>query len=303
MELKHGQSINNPKPKVMTIQDKTKIKNQLQDYCARYDSQNQAARTLKGVSGALISQVINDNWEKISDDMWRNIASQTGFTKDQWQVVETRDYKIMSSLLSDAQQFHNVFAIVGEAGSGKSLAIRHYTQNNKRAHLLQCNEYWNRKYFLAELLQAMGRDYSGLTVAEMMMEVTRQLKKQDSPLIIMDEADKLSDQVLYFFITIFNQLEDHCGIVLAATDHLEKRLKKGLRLNKKGYKEIYSRIGRKCIELKGVGTTDITQVCVANGIEDRNDIKKIIADSENDLRRVKRMIHAMKIKKANQNNQ
>jgi DNA transposition AAA+ family ATPase len=286
----------------MTIQDKTKIKSQLQAYCERYDSQNQAARTLKGVSSALISQVLNDNWEKISEDMWRNVASQIGYAKDQWEVVETRDFKRMTALLTDAQIYHNVFAVVGEAGSGKSLAIKHYSQNHKRAHLLQCNEYWNRKYFLAELLQAMGRDYSGLTVAEMMMEATRQLKKQDSPLIIMDEADKLSDQVLYFFITIFNQLEDHCGIVLAATDHLEKRLKKGLRLNKKGYKEIYSRVGRKCIELQGVGTTDITQVCVANGIEDRNDIKKIIADSENDLRRVKRMIHAMKMKRSKNNN-
>lgn len=286
----------------MTIQDKTKIKNQLKAYCERYDSQNQAARTLTGVSGALISQILNDNWEKISEDMWRNVASQIGYSKDQWEVVETRDFKRMTALLTDAQIYHNVFAVVGEAGSGKSLAIKHYAETHKRAHLLQCNEYWNRKYFLAELLQAMGRDYSGLTVAEMMMEVTRQLKKQDSPLIIMDEADKLTDQVLYFFITIFNQLEDHCGIVLAATDHLEKRLKKGLRLNKKGYKEIYSRVGRKCIELQGVGITDITQVCVANGIEDRNDIKKIIADSENDLRRVKRMIHAMKMKRSKNNN-
>lgn len=286
----------------MTIQDKTKIKNQLKAYCERYDSQNQAARTLTGVSGALISQILNDNWEKISEDMWRNVASQIGYSKDQWEVVETRDFTRMTALLTDAQIYHNVFAVVGEAGSGKSLAIKHYAETHKRAHLLQCNEYWNRKYFLAELLQAMGRDYSGLTVAEMMMEVTRQLKKQDSPLIIMDEADKLTDQVLYFFITIFNQLEDHCGIVLAATDHLEKRLKKGLRLNKKGYKEIYSRVGRKCIELQGVGITDITQVCVANGIEDRNDIKKIIADSENDLRRVKRMIHAMKMKRSKNNN-
>ena len=140
----------------------------------------------------------------------------------------------------------------------------------------------------------MGRDYSGYTVNEMMGEVVRALKTQQHPLIIMDEADKLSDQVLYFFITLYNQLEDHCAIVLCATDHLAKRIKRGLKLNKKGYKEIYSRIGRKFIELEGLNTSDITSVCVANGITDKVRIREVIEDSEYDLRRVKRKIQGLK---------
>lgn len=281
----------------MTNATKEQIVQELEQYVMRYDSQNQAANTLKGVSAATVNQLINRNWERVADDMFRNVAAQIGYNPNRWEVVETRDFKMLSLLLNDAQVHSNVFAVTGEAGSGKTVAIRHYANTHKRAHLLQCNEYWNRKYFLAELLTAMGRDYSGLTVAEMMMEVVRVLKKQESPLIIMDEADKLSDQVLYFFITLYNQLEDHCGIVLLATDHLEKRIKKGLRLNKKGYKEIYSRIGRKFIELNGVGPTDVTQVCAANGITDRREIKEIIEESEGDMRRVKRKIHAVKNRK------
>jgi hypothetical protein len=233
----------------------------------------------------------------VKDEMFRTVSSQIGYNPNKWVVVETRDFKMVTNLLKDAQLNSNVFAIIGEAGTGKSIALKQYAANNKRAHLIQCNEFWNRKYFLAELLTAMGRDFSGLTVAEMMQEVVKTLKKHDSPLVIMDEADKLSDQVLYFFITLYNQLEDHCGIVLVATGHLEKRIKKGLRLNKKGYTEIYSRIGRKYIELSGAGITDITQVCAANGITDRSSIKEIIKDSEGDLRRVKRKIHAFKNRK------
>lgn len=283
----------------MTKQDKEQITIELEAYVSRYDSQNQAANTLKGVSAATVSQLINRNWELVKDEMFRTVSSQIGYNANKWVVVETRDFKMVSNLLADAQINSNVFAITGQSGTGKSLALKQYAANNKRAHLLQCNEYWNRKYFLAELLACMGRDGSGLTVAEMMQEVVRSLKKQDSPLLVFDEADKLSDQVLYFFITIYNQLEDHCGIVLVATDHLEKRIKKGLRLNKKGYQEIYSRIGRRCIELSGAGITDITQVCAANGITDRSSIKEIIKDSEGDLRRVKRKIHALKNRKSN----
>lgn len=278
----------------MTTINKNQIKDKLAEYCSRYESQNKASNSLKGVSSATISQVLNNNWELISDEMWRKIASQIGYASDDWTVVETRDFRLLTALLNDAQANSNVFAVTGDAGTGKSLALRNYSVTNKRVYLLQCNEYWNRKMFLQELLSAIGKDYSGYTVGEMMFEAVKSLKTQETPLVILDEADKLSDQVLYFFITMYNQLEDHCGIVLVATSHLEKRIKRGIKLNKKGYTEIYSRIGRKFLELKGVGSNDVKAICVANGITDTRTIKEIYEDSECDLRRVKRKIHAVK---------
>ena len=278
----------------MTNLDKQQITAKLADYCARYESQNKAANSLKGVSSATVSQMLNGNWDLIKPEMWKNVAAQIGYTADKWESVEIRDFKLLTALLNDARDNSNVFAVTGNAGTGKSFALRAFADDNKRVYLLSCNEYWNRKMFLMELLSAMGRDYSGFTVGEMMFEVVSNLKKQDSPLIIMDEADKLSDQVLYFFITLYNQLEGHCGIVMAATSHLEKRIKRGIKLNKKGYTEIFSRIGRKFIELKGVGSADVRAICNANGITDAATIKEIYESCEGDLRRVKRLIHAAK---------
>lgn len=274
--------------------EKEKIRESLQAYCERYGSQNKAALSLTGVSSATVSQVLNNNWELVNDKMWMNIASQIGFKTDDWVVVETRDFKVMTELLNDSKQFHIVNAIIGEAGTGKTEAIKNFVGSNKNAFVLNCNEYWNRKLFLVELLQQMGRDASGFTVGELMNEIVRGLKTTQNPVIIMDEADKLTDQVLYFFITLYNQLEDHCGIMLCATDNLEKRIRKGLRLNKKGYKEIFSRIGRKFIVLRGVSSVDIQAICIANGIDDKKEISRIMQESENDLRRVKKMIHASK---------
>ena len=284
----------------MELTVKQQIKEKLQEYIALKGSQNKAAHSLKDVSPALVSQILNNNWDLIADRMWKNVGSQVGFNeKEHWAIIETTDFKMISHILKDAQQNSNVFAMIGSAGSGKSKTLETYVVENENAFLISCNEYWNRKYFLAELLRVMGRDFSGLTVAEMMYEAVKQLKIKNAPLIMLDEADKLTDQVLYFFITLYNQLEDQCGIVLIATDHLQKRLQKGIKLNKKGYNEIYSRIGRKCIELKGVSYTDIVGICTANDITDKNEIKEIWNDCESDLRRVKRKIHALKQKKNN----
>lgn len=279
---------------MMNENEKQAIATKLAGYVERFESQNKASKSLKNVSSATISQVLNYKWDLIADEMWRNIASQIGYSASEWVSVETGDFRLLNTILERARNSSTVFAVVGDAGTGKTFALRNYAETHKRAYLLQCNEFWNRKTFMQELLSAMGRDYSGYTVNEMMGEVVRALKTQQHPLIIMDEADKLSDQVLYFFITLYNQLEDHCAIVLCATDHLAKRIKRGLKLNKKGYKEIYSRIGRKFIELEGLNTSDITSVCVANGITDKVRIREVIEDSEYDLRRVKRKIQGLK---------
>lgn len=271
---------------------KQQIANALRTYCERYASQNKAANSLKNVSAATISQMLNGNWELIKDDMWRNVATQIGYKDERWATVETSNYTHLISLLDDVKNNSLVMGITGDAGTGKTYTCKQYAESNRQVYLLCCNEYWNRKLFLTTLLSALGRDYTGFTVGEMMEEAVRTIKMQESPLIILDEADKLSDQVLYFFITLYNQLEDECGIVLCATSHLEKRILRGIKLNKKGYNEIWSRLGRKCVPLKGVTAADIASICHVNGITDRTSVESVIDDCEGDLRRVKRRVHA-----------
>lgn len=279
-------------------EEKLEIRDRLVAYCEQKGSQNKGANSLNGVSPATVSKIVNGEWELINEVMWRSIAAQIGMKNKNWNIVETRDFKALAAMLADAQENAMVMAVCGEAGSGKTLTIRHYAESNPNVFVLSCNEYWNRKLFLQELLREMGCNPNGDTVGEMMASIVGRLKKMETPIIIMDEADKLSDQVMYFFITLYNQLEDHCAIVMVATDYLEKKIKRGLRLNKKGYKEIYSRIGRKFIMLKGVGIGDITEVCMANGVTAKGDIRSVIDDCDGDLRRVKRRCHA--ISKINQ---
>jgi DNA transposition AAA+ family ATPase len=276
--------------------EKEAIAAKLRAYVESKESQNAAAKSLRGVSAATVSQILNGNWELISDDMWRTVANQTGYDPRQWSVVETEGYTRMTQVLTDAQQHSLVMAVVGDAGCGKSQAIKVYAEQHRGVIALSCSEYWNRKEFLSELLQSLGTEPGGSTVADMVREAIRQLKRREGVLIILDEADKLSDQVLHFFITIYNKLEDTVGIVLCATQYLKKRIERGVVNNRKGYKEIYSRIGRKFIPMPVVNRCDIKGVCLANGLDDRREIERIIDDADNDLRRVKRLVCALKLK-------
>lgn len=276
--------------------EKEAIAAKLRAYVESKESQNAAAKSLRGVSAATVSQMLKGNWELISDDMWRTVANQTGYDPRRWSVVETEGYTRMTQVLTDAQQHSLVMAVVGDAGCGKSQAIKAYAEQHRGVIALSCSEYWNRKEFLSELLQSLGTEPGGSTVADMVREAIRQLKRREGVLIILDEADKLSDQVLHFFITIYNKLEDTVGIVLCATQYLKKRIERGVVNNRKGYKEIYSRIGRKFIPMPVVNNSDIKGVCLANGLDDLREIARIIDDADNDLRRVKRLVCALKLK-------
>ena len=277
---------------MITNEEKEMIRVRLGEYCEMKGSQKRAATSLVGVSPATVTQIVTGKWELINEKMWRSIAAQIGVKQTRWNIVETRNYRALSDIFADAQENALVLAVCGEAGTGKSLTAAHYGAENPNVYVLACSEYWNRKTFLRELLRVMGKNPAGDTVGDMVDDVVMELKRRENPLIILDEADKLSDQVMFFFITFYNKLEDYCGIVLMATDYLEKKVRRGLRLNKKGYKEIYSRIGRRFMAMPGLSATDISDVCRANGVEGLREIDTVKKDCEGDLRRVKRKCHA-----------
>ena len=219
---------------MITNEEKEMIRVRLGEYCEMKGSQKRAATSLVGVSPATVTQIVTGKWELINEKMWRSIAAQIGVKQTRWNIVETRNYRALSDIFADAQENALVLAVCGEAGTGKSLTAAHYGAENPNVYVLACSEYWNRKTFLRELLRVMGKNPAGDTVGDMVDDVVMELKRCENPLIILDEADKLSDQVMFFFITFYNKLEDYCGIVLMATDYLEKKVRRGLRLNQSG---------------------------------------------------------------------
>ena len=274
----------------MEQKEKELIASRLREYCTAQGGQNKAANTLKGVSAATISKILNGDWDTIADGMWHNVSKQISSSAEGWSLVSTSVYEELTELLECAQQDSQVMAIVGSAGCGKSATIRQYASSHEEVTAIVCSEYQNRTSWLSAVMEAMGLDPRGLSVAEKIGQIVRRLKRADKPLLILDEADKMSDQVLYFFVTLYNELEGHCGVVLCATQYLDKRLVRGLRSGRKGYEEVYSRIGRQCIQLSVLSPEDISLVCVANGITGDRKVCKIADEAECDLRRVRRAV-------------
>lgn len=271
---------------------KEEIAKKLQAYCEQKGGQNKAANSIKGVSSATISQMLNGNWEKISDEMWRKVEAAIGGKVKMWRVAQTQTYMAMQELMAGVQEESRVLCITAPAGSGKTFASKEYEKGHRNVYRLSCDEFWSKNDFVEEMLRAMGVKYDGCTKREKLGLACQALAKKETPLLIFDEWDKLSDSVWQFFVTLYNKLEDVCGIVMLSTDYVEKRIAMGLKYQRKGYPEIWSRLGSKALRLDRADYEDVEAVCKANGIEDDGKIEDIARSAEGDLRRVRQLVFA-----------
>lgn len=278
---------------MITQDQKSRIQHQLDALCARYGSQNKAANSIKGVSVAVISDIRNGKWDRISDEMWRKLESQL-VVKGEWKVYGTRAYHQMSCYLEGCKNDQLVMWVVAPAGTGKSTAAIEFRNRNKNVFMLTCSEDMSKISFIRELAMTIGVKAECLTVRETLAAIVRELVKLDRPVLIFDEADKLTDRVLYFYVSLYNSLEGKCGMMLLSTNSIRRRMENGILRQKKGYDELDSRIGRQFVPLHAVSSQEVAEICKANGLISAAAINKVTqeaAEVQNDLRRVKRSVY------------
>lgn len=283
--------------KGLTTEMKEQVRSALIAYRSNYPTLNRAAESLQGVSSATVSQLCNGKYELISDEMFIRIASQIGFTFDSWNLHEGKTFKEITFTLSDAQAYKNVTWIVGDAGCGKTTAAIEYRRTHRNVFYILCSEDMRRSDFVREIAKQVGAPTDTTNLRDMLENAISMISFLGNPLLVFDEGDKLTDSVFNYFISIYNRLEGHSGIVFLSTDYIKRRMEAGLRYNKKGYKEINSRIGRRFFDVSPTEQNDIYAICQANNLTDRADIEEVLKDarrSDNDLRRVKRCIHRQK---------
>lgn len=244
------------------------------------------------ISNALVSQYEEDKLDKISDTMWRKIASWTGYAIT-WRTVELPGYKRVMDICKHAQQKSISKAIADEPGSGKTWSLTTYASCNPNCYMIACKEHWTVKTFVEKLMQALGMQIFPGNITEKVDAIVEFLNSKQSPLLIVDEADKLKDRAFIIIKTI--QDDAQAGIVLAGTPYFEIRITRGCRSNKMGYKEIYSRVGGRFFHLGDISTNEVFQICAANNITNEKVARQIARQANGDLRQVKAAIETYEL--------
>jgi DNA transposition AAA+ family ATPase len=260
-------------------------------------SQNKFAHKI-GISPATLTNLLKGSWELISNDMWTKVADAVGYKIEQWNVVRTANHITITALMREAKIYGETYAFLAPQGSSKTMSVKQFAIENANVAVVSCEEHWTKREFLMKLYRALGHNNENNSIGEYMDAIENVCRDTDQPLIVLDEIDKLSDNLLLFFVSLYNRLHGKCGIFICCTEYLKHRVEKGIRKNRKGFAEFFSRTGGKFIIGSAPGVADIVAICKANGIESQTEIDKILADCQQDLRRVERLIKATNRKKA-----
>ncbi|TRX39070.1 AAA family ATPase [Flavobacterium restrictum] len=233
-------------------------------------SQNKLAEMI-GVSSGTISNIVNEVWERLNESMLLKIKSF--FNTKEWNVIETYNYATIHLACKEAREYNKMISIIGYSGAGKTTALQYYYQKNTNTYLVTCGRSMRTKQLLSEILKALGISFLASDY-EMIKLIIEELNKKESPLLIIDEASKLSPTALMYLQDIWDGIEDNAGILIAGVEYLLTNIKKGAEKNKIGMPEFYGRVS-KWIYLQLPEKKEIEAICINNGLTNMELIKSM----------------------------
>lgn len=233
-------------------------------------SQNKLAEMLD-VSPATISNILNDHNERLNESMLLRIKAF--FKKRDWVLIETVNFVNIQNTCNEARRRHCMMGVVGYSGAGKTTALQNYYEQNSHTFIVTCGRSMRTKQFLLEILKSLGVNYLASDY-EMVKRIIEELNKRQDPLLIIDEASKLSTNALMYLQDIHDGTEGNAGIVIAGVEYLLTNIKKNADRNKPGMPEFYRRVTQ-WQHLEAPSKKEKEAICINNGLNDPIIIKEI----------------------------
>ncbi|QTE39507.1 AAA family ATPase [Mucilaginibacter gossypii] len=227
-------------------------------------SKNRLASKIQ-VSPAVLTFIEQGNTDNLSEEMLLKVINALKPASD-FTILGTSNYNSVQSICQKSQAHSLMNAVIGYTGAGKTTALYDYYRAGRNVYYVECKNSMNRRQFLHSVLLEMGINYLG-SVYDMVKQIIEQLNSQTKPLVIIDEAGKVSTNVLLDLHDIRNGTMYNAGIILAGCEYFQRDMEKAVTKEKPGYPEFHSRIVNWNI-LNRPTKTEITAICKGNGLND-----------------------------------
>lgn len=181
-----------------------------------------------GLSTAVISQFLSDTYTGNNADVARTINQYLTIGKQRLNNIQTANfyeglYNTQEVLFACtyAHRKNDVTLVSGDAGAGKTTALKYYAENNTGVIFVTANACTTTATSILSLIcEKVGRQVPGRRAA-LMTALIAQLADTNR-LIIIDEADHLSQNALQA-VRNLNDLA-HVGIVLSGNDKIYRQM-------------------------------------------------------------------------------
>jgi DNA transposition AAA+ family ATPase len=277
-----------------------------------FSSKGKYAVTI-GLTGADMTNIENkkylDNPQLVGMSKWINIARTLGYQKNErmkWVAANTVVSNYIAQQLTACQAYSMTAILVDEAGIGKTFTAKEYAKRTPNVIYIDCSVYPKKTDFIRAFATQVGIS-DDAKLSELMESALYAVSQMHNPLIILDEAGDLEHTTLLLIKRMYNALEECCGFYLIGADGLKRKIENGIKYQKLGFVEVFSRFGKKFSKIlpelmdekRQVLKTMAKEIAIANGITDTDIISDIIRNlftaGFGDMRKVKREIIKLKV--------
>lgn len=260
-----------------------------------------------------ISNLKTEAWKKnrqlIGDQKWLRLAQKSGFTKDaELKLVTGRTsvFDYITEQLRVCQAASTYSLMCDSAGIGKTYACKQYKKENPYVLYIDCSLCPKATQFKRAFSAAAGIASIG-SIDEVFEAAILSVKQMTKPLLILDEAGDLNDNVFKLIKRLYNDLEDICGISMFGAGGLKHKIERGIGCNKVGFEELFSRFGRDYgrftpdpsrtsrADFEEYMRKEMEIVLLANGFNRQTAVMTCRKMQGRDLRAIKRAIKATRM--------
>lgn len=181
------------------------------------------------------------------------------------ELFDTSDFSSIYSLCDRARKDKLMVGIAAETGMGKTTTLTSYAKR-KNVYYVRYEKMMKPRNFFITLLKEMGIDYEG-SINDMVNRIIVELNQQESPLVIVDEAGKITHAMILYLHDLRDKTNKKAGIVLAGMPYFKNNLIKFSNKEKEGYSEFFRRINL-WHTLNGLTRKEIQLILDAHGISD-----------------------------------
>jgi len=204
-------------------------------------SQNKAAEGM-GYAGSVMSQWLGGTYKGNMEEVesaarsWY-LREKNRRSKKAIPVVNTEAMIRIQNAINIAHEEKDIAVIVGDAGTGKTTAIREYLKENPHSTVvIEVDATFSKRIFMQELAKALDLDPRG-GMSELTARITSKLAERDT-VVVCDEADYLNDTTLELARRVIND-KGKSGLVLVGLPRLEFKIKN----LKNDHQQLASRVG------------------------------------------------------------
>lgn len=218
------------------------VRQELQEFLKKNGISQSRAGEGAGYTGSVVSQFLAGTYKGNTEEVeaalrkWMARESRRRAHKS-IPVAQTETIVRITNALVIAHEEKDIAVIVGDAGTGKTTAVKQYAEANPHGVvLIEGDKSMTAFALIQEIGEAIGEDRKG-GFTDLVKRVCRALRDRDV-LVVIDEADYINDGALELARRVVND-KGQSGLVLVGLPRLVFRL----RNLKNDHQQLASRVG------------------------------------------------------------